>query len=61
MKDFVLFVKYPYTAGIIATLWLSTAAFLLIDHQLDVVLVVGITMLASAVVGLIGFNGGKEA
>ena len=61
IKDFVLFVKYPYTAGIIATMWLGTAAFIMIDRSLDVVMIVGITMFASAIVALVGFSGGKEA
>lgn len=60
LKDFVLFVKYPYTAGIIATMWLGTAAFIAIDRSLDIVLMVGVTMVASAVVALMGFGGNQE-
>ncbi len=60
IKDFVLFVRYPYTAGIIATMWLGTAAFCAIDRSLDIVLMVGVTMIASAIVALIGFGGGKD-
>lgn len=59
-KDIVLFVKYPYTAGIIATMWLGTAAFIAIDRNLDVVLMVGTTMIASAVIALMGFGNDKE-
>lgn len=60
IKDFVLFVKYPYTAGIIATMWLGTAGFIAIDRSLDVVLMVGITMVASAIIALMGFGSDKE-
>jgi len=60
LKDFVLFVKYPYTAGIIATMWLGTAAFIAIDRSLDIVLMVGATMIVSAVIALMGFGGDKE-
>lgn len=60
IKDFVLFVRYPYTAGIIATMWLGTAAFCAIDRSLDIVVMVGVTMIASAIVALIGFGGGKD-
>lgn len=60
LKDFVLFVKYPYTAGIIATMWLGTAAFIAIDRELDIVLTVGTTMVASAIIALMGFGGDKE-
>lgn len=60
LKDFVLFVKYPYTAGIIATMWLGTAAFIAIDSTMNVVLMVGVTMIASAIVALMGFSGDGE-
>ncbi len=57
LKDFVLFVRYPYTAGIIATMWLGTAGFIAIDRQLDVVVMVGVTMTGSAIIALMGFGG----
>ncbi len=56
-KDFVLFVRYPYTAGIIATIWLGTAAFIAIDRSLNIVLMVGVTMFSSGIVALLGFSG----
>ena len=59
-KDFVLFVKYPYTAGIIATMWLGTAALLAIDNNLPVVAIVAINMVASTVIAVFGFRGQKE-
>ena len=34
-KDVILFVKYPYTAGVIATMWLGTAILLAINKGLD--------------------------
>lgn len=60
LKDFVLFVKYPYTAGIIATMWLGTAAFIAIDRHLEVVVMVGVTMVVSAIIALMGFSGDNE-
>lgn len=60
LKDMVLFVKYPYTAGIIATMWLGTAAFIAIDRGLDIVVLVGITMVVSAIIALMGFAGGND-
>jgi hypothetical protein len=60
-KDVILFVKYPYTAGVIATMWLGTAFLLAINDGLDVINVVIINMAASCVVALLGFRGGQEA
>lgn len=59
-KDVILFVKYPYTAGIIGTMWIGTALILAINRNLDVVNVVLINMAASSVVALLGFRGGQE-
>lgn len=59
-KDFVLFVKYPYTAGIIATMWLGTAALMAIDNTLPVIAVVALSMISSMVIAFFGFRGQKE-
>lgn len=59
-KDVILFVKYPYTAGVIATMWLGTAIILAINRQLDPINVVIINMAASCIIALLGFRGGKE-
>lgn len=61
IKDVILFVKYPYTAGVIATMWLGTAILLAINGELDAINVVLINMAASCVVALLGFRGGQEA
>lgn len=59
-KDFVLFVKYPYTAGIIATMWLGTAVLMAIDHTLPVIAMVALNMISSMVIAVFGFRGQKE-
>lgn len=59
-KEVILFVKYPYTAGIIATMWLGTALILAISSELDVINVVIINMVASCIIALLGFSGGQE-
>lgn len=60
LKDVILFVKYPYTAGIIATMWLGTAFILAINHSLDIINVMIINMAASCIIALLGFRGGQE-
>ncbi len=60
-KDIILFVKYPYTAGVIATMWLGTAIILAINSNLDAINVVLINMAASCVVALLGFRGGQDS
>ena len=59
-KDVILFVKYPYTAGIIATMWLGTAIILGINSGLNVINVVIINLIASSIIAVIGFRGGQD-
>lgn len=59
-KDVILFVKYPYTAGVIATMWLGTAIILGVSSELDVINVVIINLIASSIVAVLGFRGGQD-
>ncbi len=60
LRDLLLFVKYPYAAIIIATMWLGTAALIAIDRSLPVVEMVMINMVASCVIAIMGFQGKKD-
>jgi len=59
LKDVILFIKYPYTAGVIGTIWLSSAVLMAISSGLNAVNVVVIDMLATVLLAAIGF-GGRE-
>lgn len=59
-KEFLLFIKYPYTAGVIATMWLGSAALLAIDRELPLVRIVMINMIVTIIVAAFGFRGKKE-
>jgi hypothetical protein len=59
-KDFAMFVKYPYTAGIIATMWLCTAIAFVIKQDVPIIKMVGINMAASLLIAYLGFRGKKE-
>jgi hypothetical protein len=60
MKDLILFVKYPYTAGIIATIWLGSAIMYLIHQDLPIINVVIVNLIASSILAILGFRGKKE-
>lgn len=60
LKDFILFIKYPYTAGAIATIWLGSAALVAINQDLPLIRIVMIDMLVSVVIAAFGFRGKKE-
>jgi hypothetical protein len=59
LKDIILFIKYPYTAGVIGTIWLSSAILMALNSGLNAVNIVVINMLATVVLAAVGF-GGKE-
>lgn len=60
LKEFVLFIKYPYTAGVIGIIWLGSAALLAINDELPMVGIVCINMIASVVIAGFGFRGKSE-
>ncbi len=60
LKEVVLFIKYPYTAGIIATIWLGSAILLAINHNIPFVRVMLINMFCSVLIAAIGFSGKHE-
>jgi hypothetical protein len=60
LKEFILFIKYPYTAGVIATIWLGSAALMAINNQLPFMKIVVINMLVSILIAIFGFRGKKE-
>jgi hypothetical protein len=60
LKELLLFIKYPYTAGVIGIIWLGSAGLLAIDHGLSLVHIVIIDMFASVLIAAFGFRGKRE-
>jgi formate/nitrite transporter FocA (FNT family) len=60
-KEFILFIKYPYTAGIIAIIWIASAVLMGISAKLPGVKIVIIDMIVTVVIAAIGFGGKAEA
>jgi hypothetical protein len=60
LREVILFIKYPYTAGVIATIWLGTAVLLAINQDLPGIRMVTLDVIISVVIASIGFTGKKE-
>ncbi len=60
IKEFLLFIKYPYTAGIISVTWLGAAGLLAIEPNLDIIQVMGTTLIMTIIISAIGFRGKQE-
>ena len=59
-REFLLLIKYPYTAGIVAVIWLGSAAFLALADDLEIIRVVLIDLVATIIIAILGFNDKKE-
>jgi len=60
LKELLLFIKYPYTAGVIATIWLASALLLALSSGLDAFKIVMINALTTVLIAVIGFGGKEE-
>lgn len=60
LKEFILFIKYPYTAGVIATIWLGSAILMALERDLPIVMMVTINLVVSVIIAAIGFTGKQE-
>lgn len=49
-KNILPFIKYPYATGLIAIVWLGTAAFYYIDTQLPITLLVVVNCFVTVVI-----------
>jgi hypothetical protein len=57
LREIILYIKYPYTAGIIAIIWLGSAILMAINRDLDAVRMVMIDTVVSVLIAAIGFSG----
>jgi hypothetical protein len=60
LKEIMLFIKYPYTAGVIAIIWLGSAILMAINKGLPSIRIVAINMVVSVVIAGFGFTGKSE-
>lgn len=61
LKEFFLFIKYPYTAGVIATVWIGSAFLVLISRGVSSFRIVLIDLIVTVIIALIGFGGHGDA
>ena len=59
-REFLLFITYPYTAGIIAVIWLGSAV-LIILQPLPLVWVLAANFLATIIIAFFGLRGKQES
>lgn len=60
LKEWIVQLRYPYTAGVIAVVWIGTALLVMFRHDAPVELFIGINSITTIIVALIGFSGSKR-
>lgn len=55
-KNLFFYVKYPSVAGIISTIWVASGILAIYDRDLPVLKMVIINMIASFIIGIVGFR-----
>jgi len=58
-KNLFFIIKYPYTAGVVITIWLGSTGLIITDQTLPVVTIVTINIIATLIIGYIGFRTDK--
>ncbi len=59
-KNLLIYVKYPSVAGIIAAIWIGSGIMIFHDKNLPILTIVSINILASFLIGVIGFRVDKR-
>ena len=56
LKDFLLHIRYPYTTGVIATIWLGTAMLGVLGSDSSISNMLVLNIIATTLIALIGFS-----
>jgi hypothetical protein len=59
-KNLLVFAKYPSVAGIIISIWVGSGILIFLERDLPIVTIIEVNLLASFVIGAIGFRVDKK-
>lgn len=60
LKEWVIQLRYPYTAGVIAVMWIGTALLAIIRPEISVALLISMVALATLIVAFVGFSSSRR-
>ncbi len=60
LKEWVIQLRYPYTAGVIAVMWLGSAALAIIRPELSTEVLISFVAAATLIVAVIGFSSSRR-
>ncbi len=56
IKDWLIQIGYPYTAGVIVVIWIGTAVFSFIEPDAPLDVLIGLVALATLMIAAMGFS-----
>ncbi|MDR2064023.1 MAG: hypothetical protein LBQ02_04560 [Candidatus Nomurabacteria bacterium] len=59
IKNLIMHIKYPYTAAIIAVMWVGVAIIVSVQNTNNMEVLISITALGSLIIANIGFKSPK--
>ena len=60
MKEWVVQVRYPYTAVVITTVWLGAAILSIVRDDADITYIITLVSVVTMLIALIGFSGSRR-
>lgn len=60
LKNIIMHARYPYTAGIIAIIWIGTAILLAFDSSAQVLNMLIFNVVATTLIAVIGFSNPRK-
>lgn len=55
-QQWLLFLKYPYSTGVLACIWIGSAVMIFIDRSMPVLLMITTNMIISWLITWLGFQ-----
>ncbi|QQS69804.1 hypothetical protein IPP75_01545 [Candidatus Saccharibacteria bacterium] len=60
LKEWVIQLRYPYTAGVIAVIWLGTAVLAVIRPEDSIETLIVLAAAATIIIALVGFSSSRR-
>ncbi len=60
LKEWVIQLRYPYTAGVIAVIWLGTAVLAVIRPEGSIETLIVLAAAATIIIALVGFSSSRR-
>jgi len=60
LKEWVMQMRYPYTAGVIALIWIGSALLAIIRPEVSAQVLISLVALATLIIAVTGFSSGRR-